>query len=126
MSDPAPDPQGLPPGYPFKPDWEFTPRQVKQLRDAGHDLLLLDCRTPGEWHTARIDGATLLPMQETVERLSELDAHRQRKIIVYCHHGMRSLQVTSFLRRQGFADVRSMAGGIDLWSTDIDAGVPRY
>ena len=128
MNVPGPDLQsnGLPLGYHFKPDWEVTPRQVKALLDAKADFLLLDCRTPGEWSVARIEGATLLPMQETPQRVGELESHRQGKIIVHCHHGVRSLQVASYLRRLGFADVCSMAGGIDLWSMDVDAKVPRY
>lgn len=118
--------QGLPEHYTFRPDWEVTPRQVKSMLDSGEDFLLLDCRLPREAEVASIEGASLLPMQELVARISELDEHRDAKIVVHCHHGARSLQVTSFLRQQGFKDVTSMAGGIDLWSIDIDLSIARY
>jgi rhodanese-related sulfurtransferase len=127
---PGPKPElnahGLPEHYNFRPDWEVTPRQVKAMLDSGADFLLLDCRLPREADVASIEGAALLPMQELVARISELDEHRDVKIVVHCHHGGRSLQVTAFLRQQGFKDVTSMAGGIDLWSIDIDPGVARY
>jgi len=89
-------------------------------------LLLLDCRTPEEYATAKIAGAMLLPMQELPERVSEIAAWKDRPIIVHCHHGMRSLRVAKWLREQGFTLAQSMQGGIDAWSTDVDPTVPRY
>lgn len=88
--------------------------------------LLLDCRTPEEHATARIDGAVLIPMQEIVARVGELEPNRDQPIIVHCHHGMRSLRVTKWLREQGFSRAQSMAGGIDAWSGEVDPTVPRY
>ena len=64
-------------------------------------------------------------MHELLEHVESLGGFEQ-PIVVYCHHGVRSLYVTVALRRLGFQDVRSLAGGIDLWSRDIDASVPRY
>ena len=88
--------------------------------------LLLDCREQDEYDLARIEGATLLPMSEIQDRLAELEPHRDRHLLVYCHHGMRSLQVAQWLRSQGFPTVQSMSGGIDTWSQLIDPTVPRY
>jgi rhodanese-related sulfurtransferase len=89
-------------------------------------LLFLDCRTPEEYATAKIAGAMLLPMQEITERVAEIEAWRDKPIIVHCHHGMRSLRVAKWLREQGFTLAQSMQGGIDAWSTDVDPAVPRY
>ena len=100
---------------------------ARVLRDAPPPgVLLLDCRTAEEHAAARIAGAVLIPMQDLPDRLAELEPHRSQAIIVHCHHGMRSLRVTRWLRERGFARVQSMAGGIDAWSTDIDPAVPRY
>ena len=97
------------------------------IRDTPRDArLLLDCRTPEEHATAKIEGAMLLPMQELPERVSEIAAWKDRPIIVHCHHGMRSLRVAKWLREQGFTLAQSMQGGIDAWSTDVDPAVPRY
>ncbi|MEX2213364.1 MAG: rhodanese-like domain-containing protein [Phycisphaeraceae bacterium] len=120
------DENGLPEGYPFDPEWEMSPRQVKAMLDAGEDFVLLDCRTPPEFDHCRIEGAIFLPLQEVGRRLAELEPACEKKIVIHCHHGMRSLQMASFLRQRGFSDVTSMAGGIDLWSMDIDPGVARY
>ncbi len=130
---PAPanlDARGLPIGYPFKPEWEVTPREVKGLLASPPDgLILLDCRNADERQIAKIDAAVHIPMGDIERRFDELetdDGARTAPIIVHCHHGVRSMKVTGMLRALGFADVRSMAGGIDLWAADIDPRVPRY
>jgi rhodanese-related sulfurtransferase len=130
---PAPklDARGLPVGYTLKPDWEVTPRDAKAKlhQPEATRPVLLDCRRPEEWAFNRIDGAVHIPMNEIEARLDELDEltnNRQRPIIVQCHHGVRSLRVTATLRAHGFKDVVSLAGGIDLWSMDVDPSVPRY
>lgn len=123
------DARGLPLGYPFKPEWEVTPRQTRAALDAASPPILLDVRRPDEVERARITGAVHIPMDQIERRADELEDEagaRTRPIIVHCHHGVRSMRVTATLRALGFSDVRSMAGGIDLWSATVDAGVPRY
>ena len=128
MSDASLDDRGLPPDYQFQRDWEITPRDAcARLREQEETRpLLLDVRRLDEWETARVDSATLIPLQELPMRLDEIEQHRDRPIITLCHHGRRSLRAASMLRAAGFTNVLSMAGGIDLWSMDIDPGVPRY
>ncbi len=107
---------------------EIDASEAKRLLWEAHpgEMLLLDCRTPEEHATARIAGSLLLPMQELPERIGELESWRTRPIIVHCHHGVRSLRVTHWLRERGFAAVSSMCGGIDAWSKAVDPSVPRY
>lgn len=99
---------------------------VKQWLDQGADFLLLDCREEDEYAVARIPQAKLLPMSQLAQRVGELHAERQRRIVVHCHHGGRSLRVAQWLRLQGFPLAQSMAGGIDRWAETIDPSVPRY
>ena len=120
------DDRGLPIGYPFNPDWEITPRDFVQRRSAGEEIILVDCRTAAERDLARIADALHLPMHELTARLEGLRQFEAVPIVVHCHHGARSLQVTAALRQAGFDDVRSMAGGIHLWSLDVDPSVPVY
>ncbi len=120
------DGRGLPEGYPLQPDWEVTPRQVRDWRGGGGEVVLLDVREPAEVAAASVEGAAVVAMGEIKSRLSELEEHADDRVVVMCHHGARSMQVAAFLRQQGFDDVKSMAGGIDLWSRDIDPAVPRY
>jgi len=88
--------------------------------------ILIDCRTPEEFQIARIDGARLVPLSQGGDGLDELKPHMDKKIMVYCHHGRRSLMMTQILRGRGFNDAVSMAGGIDLWAIDIDPAMRRY
>ena len=120
------DTRGLPEGYAFRDDWEVTPRQVKSMLDRGEDFLLVDCRTPREYQIARIQRAKLVPLQELPDRVDELAPYRDRKVVVHCHHGGRSLQMTAALRRLGWPTVCSMAGGIDVWAMDVDPALARY
>lgn len=99
---------------------------MKRRLDAQDDFVLIDCREAAEYATCRIVGATLLPMSELAARVGELEPHKNREIIVHCHHGGRSLRVANWLRQNGFAQARSLAGGIDQWSLEIDPTVPRY
>ncbi|HTN75800.1 MAG TPA: rhodanese-like domain-containing protein [Pirellulaceae bacterium] len=105
---------------------EIDVQSVKALLDSQQDLLLLDCREDKEYAHARIDGAVQIPMGQIPERVGELEAHRERPVVVHCHHGGRSLRVTHWLRSQGFTNVRNMTGGIDAWSLQIDSALPRY
>lgn len=99
---------------------------VKTMRDQQADFLLLDCRERDEHDFVRIDGAVLIPMSELMSRQAELEAHRHGHIVVHCHFGGRSLQVTEWLRNQGFSRVQNMSGGIDAWAAEIDPRLPRY
>ncbi len=95
-------------------------------RLADGDFLLVDCRETDEHQTVHIEAARLMPMSELAARLAELEPFREAEIAVHCHHGGRSLKVARWLRNQGFAKARSMAGGIDRWSLEIDPSLPRY
>ncbi len=105
---------------------EIDAQGVKQLIDEGDDFFFLDCRETGEYAIAKLEGTTLIPMGELPSRLSELEPVRNKRIVVHCHHGGRSMQVTQWLQQQGFPAVQNMAGGIDAWSLEVDSTVPRY
>lgn len=120
------DERGLPRGYQLRDEWELTPRQVRAMLKATPAMVLIDCRTPMETQIAQIPGAKLLPLGDLGVQIQQLRSHLDQKIVIYCHHGVRSLQACWALRQQGFGDAWSMAGGIDLWALDIDRSTPRY
>lgn len=99
---------------------------VKSLIDQGGKFLLLDCRESDEYALVRIEGSQLIPMSEIVSRVEELRDHADQRIVVHCHHGGRSHQVTQWLRQQGFAGAQNMAGGIDAWAVEVDPRLARY
>jgi rhodanese-related sulfurtransferase len=105
-------------------DIQITVAELKQRLDRGEKLLLVDVREPWENAQCRIDGSVLIPMGAIPANLQKLDADED--VVCYCHHGMRSLDVANWLRSQGVAGAKSLAGGIDRWSLEIDPKVPRY
>jgi rhodanese-related sulfurtransferase len=128
VSNPALDARGLPIGYPFREEWEVTPRQTKQELANDPAAVLLDCRRADELQLAAVKGAVHIPMDQIERRADELelDEARDRRVLVICHTGRRSLRVAATLRAIGFPNAYSVAGGIDLLSVDIDPAIPRY
>ena len=98
--------------------------EFKTRRDDNKDCVLLDVREDGEVAYANIDGHTHIAMNLIPLRHNELPD--DKPIVVYCHHGMRSMQVALFLEHAGFSDVYNLSGGIEAWSVQIDPSVARY
>ncbi|MGA3188326.1 MAG: rhodanese-like domain-containing protein [Bryobacteraceae bacterium] len=108
-------------------DFEITASEVKRRMDAGEKLHLIDVREPNEFAMARIKGSELIPMRQVPGELQMLEGRAdEAPLIVFCHHGVRSLNVVNWLRQQGLDACQSMAGGIDAWSLVVDPSVPRY
>jgi rhodanese-related sulfurtransferase len=106
---------------------EMTPQQVQELQSSGKPVVLIDVREPKEWELTRLEGASLIPMNTVPANLQTLEGQADSStLVIYCHHGMRSLQVAYWLREKGIESCFSMAGGIDRWSLEIDPQVPRY
>ena len=103
---------------------EIGATELKRRLDRGEAIALLDVREPHEFAIARIDGATLIPLRSLRARLGELE--REREIVVLCHHGQRSMRALEFMRGSGFGKIKSLHGGIDAWSREVDADIPRY
>jgi rhodanese-related sulfurtransferase len=106
---------------------EITSQEVRQRLNAGELLHLIDVREPHEYALARIEGSELIPVRTVPGALAQLRSKAdQAPLIVFCHHGVRSLNVVNWLREQGIETCSSMAGGIDAWSLEIDPAVARY
>ena len=106
---------------------EIAPTEVKRRLDSGEKLHLIDVREPFEHAQSSIAGSELVPMRSVPSALGQLQSRAEEApLIVFCHHGVRSLNVVSWLRQQGIENCQSMSGGIDAWSVEIDTAVPRY
>lgn len=103
---------------------QLAPEEVKRRLDSGEEIVLLDVREPHELALASLPGALYIPIREVPERSREVP--RGKPVVVVCHHGARSLQVTWFLSQRGWKNVANLAGGIDAWSQRVDPAVPRY
>ncbi len=96
---------------------EISAPEVKRRLDLGEKLHLIDVREPQEHAIARIEGADLVPMRSVPGELQTLEARADiAPLIVFCHHGVRSLNVVHWLREQGLDECQSMTGGIEDWS----------
>ncbi len=103
---------------------EVAPSEVKSLLERGEEFVFVDVRETWEYDAAHIDGSTLIPLREIPANLHRLQTAGE--VVLFCHHGMRSLDAATWLRSQGVEGARSMSGGIDRWSVEIDPGVARY
>jgi rhodanese-related sulfurtransferase len=104
---------------------EISARELAEALRSPTPPLLVDVRTPHEHDLAAIKPSMLVPLYEIEERAAELDVHKGRPIVVYCHLGVRSLDGAAYLRSLGH-DAVSLMGGIEAWSCEIDPRVPRY
>jgi rhodanese-related sulfurtransferase len=108
------------------PDLEIEPLEVKRRLDAGEKIRLVDVREPFEHQQANIAAAELIPMRTIPQSIESLRVNPEQLLVVFCHHGMRSLQTVQWLCSQGVENSQSMTGGIDQWSVEIDPSVGRY
>jgi rhodanese-related sulfurtransferase len=104
--------------------YTMSVQELKQRLEKDNKPFLLDVREPYEYSLAKIEGSVLIPLGTLPSSLDQLD--KNAEIVAYCHHGMRSGDAVGFLVQQGFTNVKNLVGGIDAWSVQIDASVPRY
>src|SRR5215510_9056865 len=104
-------------------DLEITPTETVELLKAGK-IKLLDVRTPEEYAIASVEGSILVDQSVAQEIMQSWPKDTQ--IVTICHHGMRSLDAAAYLRGHGFANTKSMMGGIDAWAVQIDPSIARY
>lgn len=111
----------------------IEPRELDEMLGSPAQVILLDVRNPEERAFASIDGAraiadVFIPIDQLMNRVGELDAVLRENafVVVYCHHGMRSLAAGNWLAERGVNNVLNLTGGIDAWSAEVDDKIPRY
>ena len=103
---------------------EISPQELKQKLDTDASVLLLDVREQSENDIVHLEGARLIPLNTLPHYIDSLPTDQE--IVVYCHHGQRSLYATAYLRQNGFHDAKNLTGGIDQWAAEIDPTLRRY
>ena len=110
----------------------IQPLSLNQRLQSGDPLTLLDVREPDERAYCVIPVPAnvidlYIPMREIPSRLAEIrEASQEKTLVVYCHHGVRSLMAATWLDAQGIGPILNLDGGIDAWSIEVDRSVPRY
>ena len=102
---------------------QISPAELSAMLADGQPLRLIDVRSREEHETVMLPGSELMT-QELLQRLFGED--KTQRIVVYCHHGIRSLDSAAYLIGHGMTNVKSLAGGIDAWSCEVDQTLPRY
>ena len=103
---------------------QLSVSQVLAKRMSGEEFVLLDVREKEELILASIEGSMHIPLGDISSQWVTLDPDQE--YVIFCHHGVRSMNVALFLKQQDFDHVNNMRGGIEAWSLEIDALVPRY
>lgn len=105
-------------------DYEISASDAAKLLEE-NKIVVLDVREPWEYSLGHIEGSISMPMGDVPARASQ-ELHPNEHLVVVCHMGVRSMHVTLWLRNQGFDKAQSLQGGIDAWSSQVDAAIPRY
>jgi rhodanese-related sulfurtransferase len=105
-------------------EMQIAPRELAALREQAAPLRLVDVRSREEFEAVRIEGAVLFSQPLMQEILGHWP--RTELVVVYDHRGRQSLDAAAYFLGQGFKQVRCLRGGIDAWSGEVDAKVPRY
>lgn len=105
---------------------QMSPRELDQALRSPTPPRLLDVREPEEHAFVSLPGSVLIPLGELAYRAGEIENWKDNEVVVYCHHGIRSLNAIGQLRHFGFQRLRNLAGGIDRWTTEVDPSLPRY
>ena len=103
---------------------EISVEEYVQLFEDPDSHQLLDVREPWEVEIAHLENSMRIPLGVLEKEKNQLSS--KHWIVVYCHHGVRSLRACHLLREKGFDKVLSVKGGIHRWSQIIDSSIPTY
>jgi rhodanese-related sulfurtransferase len=103
---------------------QFTAEQLKDYLATGKTPVILDVREAWEYEICHLANSIHMSMSQIPARRDELNP--EDEIIVLCHHGIRSIQVATYLESQGFLNLINLEGGIDTWAKSVDTAMSQY
>ncbi|WP_009962703.1 rhodanese-like domain-containing protein [Verrucomicrobium spinosum] len=109
-------------------DTDISPEELDQLmkQDGPRPFRLIDVREEDEFHICKLESAELIPLSRFMESAPVRLVDKDKPIVVYCHHGMRSARAAAALRHMGYKEVYNLTGGIEVWAVRIDPTMRRY
>ncbi|MEC8592338.1 MAG: rhodanese-like domain-containing protein, partial [Planctomycetota bacterium] len=115
----------LPKRNPMLP-MQIDVESASRLLTEDESVLLLDVRELAEYETVHLPNSLLIPTSEFMEKIQQLKGKENQRILVICHHGVRSQGAATWMRANGFEQAQSISGGIDAWAVQLDPGLTRY
>ncbi len=103
---------------------EILPQELKDRMDRGEEIVIIDVREDWEHARVHIPDTKHIPLNRLPNEIGVLD--KTQDIVVYCHHGTRSMQACQYLQRMGFQKIKNLRGGIDAYAKIVDPSMPRY
>jgi rhodanese-related sulfurtransferase len=103
---------------------QIEPRELADRLASGEKIQLLDVRTREEFETVKLPNAQLFTQELMQSILSSWS--RNDLTVVYDHQGTRSMDAAAYFQGHGFENVKSLRGGIDAYSAEVDESLPRY
>jgi rhodanese-related sulfurtransferase len=100
---------------------EITPKDLKARLDAGEDIDIIDVREDWEVAIGKVTPSIHIPMNSIPDRIHEISM--DKPVVILCHSGNRSFQVSQWLTMQGYENVMNLDGGITRWSKDVDPSI---
>ena len=104
---------------------QIAPAELSaELKSGDKNVRLVDVRTREEFESVKIEGSILLSQELMQEMLMKWD--RTALLVLIDHQGTRSMDAAAYFAGHAFENVKSLRGGIDAWSEEIDSSLPRY
>ena len=103
---------------------QIEPAELSEKLRAGEELNLLDVRTREEWEAVKLPGSQLFTQELMQGILGKWS--RRELVVIYDHQGTRSMDAAAYFQGHGFENVKSLRGGIDAYSAEVDASMARY
>ena len=103
---------------------QISPEDLSRRLREPNPTVIVDVRGREEWDAVHIEGSEFLTQELMQEMVTAWP--KDREIVFLCHHGVRSLDAASYFAGHGFSNVKSLSGGIDAWSVQVDPSLPRY
>lgn len=102
----------------------LCPNEAVELINSDESVRIIDVRENWEYDIVRLPHSELMPLSSFQKHISNLNP--EEIILVYCHHGVRSMSICNYLESNGFTNIINLTGGINAWADEVDQNMPRY
>ena len=105
---------------------QLAPAELAAFLQDHPEAVLLDVREPWEHQLASLANSTLIPLGSLPARVEDEIGEKDAPVVVYCHHGIRSMNACGYLASLGYTSLYNLSGGIDRYTAEVDPAIARY